>query len=228
MKMDTTQSSELHSYVFATETKPEKSILLLDQLLRPFGVPFELSAAEEVLLGRERYNTSVLFVTKGCFSVCNSANHLYMATLFAPTIIGLIDGYSLFYNVKNRPTHYIHAEVPCQGWRLPVDIFAEKCDEYNLWHDIARILAQRMMTMSTRESELVGIDAYGKIRSLLTELSLYPEEIRIQINAASFIQRRTRLSRSQTMKILAELKKGEFITIENGSLLAIHKLPFAF
>ncbi|WP_419761793.1 helix-turn-helix domain-containing protein [Algibacter miyuki] len=45
------------------------------------------------------------------------------------------------------------------------------------------------------------------VRTLLTELADYPEEYRRQINALSFIQRRTNLSRSRVMSILAELRK---------------------
>ncbi|WP_312213390.1 helix-turn-helix domain-containing protein [Pseudescherichia sp.] len=228
MKPDITHATTLQSSLFASATKPKKSIKHLHNILKPYGLPFQLAASEEMPLGRERRNTSVIFVSTGCFSLCNAANNLYIATLFAPTVVGLVDGYSLFHNVNRRPTHYIHAETHCQGWQVPVDTFAKKCDAFDLWHDIACILAQRMMIMSMRESELVGIDAYGKIRTLLMELALYPREIRNQIKAASFIQRRTRLSRSQTMKILAELKKGNFIEINNGILMAINKLPVGF
>ncbi|SQI91360.1 cyclic nucleotide-binding domain-containing protein [Klebsiella oxytoca] len=46
-------------------------------------------------------------------------------------------------------------------------------------------------------------------------------EIRQSITAANYIQSRTFLSRSSIMKILAELKKGSYITTERGILLQI-------
>jgi len=84
------------------------------------------------------------------------------------------------------------------------------------------------MMMSARDSELVGNDAYSKIRSLLMELWLYPEEIRRQIKVSSFIQRRTRISRSRIMDVLAELKKGQYIEMKSGVLVSMEKLPSAF
>lgn len=44
----------------------------------------------------------------------------------------------------------------------------------------------------------------------------------------NFIQRRTGISRSRTMKILSELKKGGYIHIDNGRLTALGKLPVAY
>ena len=62
------------------------------------------------------------------------------------------------------------------------------------------------------------MDSYPMVRTLLTELADYPEEYRRQINALSFIQRRTNLSRSRVMSILAELRKGGYITVHRGVL----------
>ncbi|MGK4720453.1 helix-turn-helix domain-containing protein, partial [Salmonella enterica] len=44
----------------------------------------------------------------------------------------------------------------------------------------------------------------------------------------NFIKRRTGISRSRTMKILSELKKGGYIQIDNGRLTALGKLPVAY
>ena len=200
----------------------------LHKVLAPFGTAFTLRASTKMLLSNERESAFILLVTSGCFAVSHAQVELHMATVFAPTVVGLIDGYSLYYDVKARPQHYIRAETDCTGWIVPLDLFVEKCDEFNLWHDIARILAQRMMVMSAHDSELVGNDAYSKIRSLLMELWLYPEDVRLQIKVSSFIQRRTRISRSRIMDVLAELKKGNYIEIKSGVLIAMEKLPLAF
>ncbi|MDC7841021.1 helix-turn-helix domain-containing protein, partial [Klebsiella pneumoniae] len=56
-----------------------------------------------------------------------------------------------------------------------------------------------------------------------------PEAYRRQINALSFIQRRTNLSRSRVMSILAELRKGGYITVHRGVLEKITRtLPAHF
>ena len=218
----------LHAFEFSQQTKPLKAIMDLHKVLAPFGTAFTLNAATKMLLSNDRETAFILLVTTGCFSVSHAQIDLHMATVFAPTVVGLIDGYSLYYDAKARPQHYIRAETDCTGWIIPLDLFVEKCDEFNLWHDISRILAQRVMVMSARDSELVGNDAYSKIRSLLMELWLYPEDIRLQIKVSSFIQRRTRISRSRIMDVLAELKKGNYIEMKSGVLTAMDKLPIAF
>lgn len=95
---------------------------------------------------------------------------------------------------------------------MAVEILNEK----NLWQEMAHILAQRLMVLRMRSQEMVGVDSYPMVRTLLTELADYPEEYRRQINALSFIQRRTNLSRSRVMSILAELRKGGYITVHRG------------
>ncbi|EMC8872176.1 helix-turn-helix domain-containing protein, partial [Escherichia coli] len=64
--------------------------------------------------------------------------------------------------------------------------------------------------------------------SLLIELWAYASEYRQSINVLNFIQRRTGISRSRTMKLLSELKKGGYITIDGGRLIDMKKLPTAF
>lgn len=77
-----------------------------------------------------------------------------------------------------------------------------------MWQEMAHILARKLMVLRMRSQEDGGVDSYPMVRTLLTELADYPEEYRRQINALSFIQRRTNLSRSRVMSILAELRKG--------------------
>ncbi|HDT6543928.1 TPA: helix-turn-helix domain-containing protein [Kluyvera ascorbata] len=228
MSQSDDSSRSLHAFEFSQKTKPLKTIMALHSILAPFGSAFTLNPSAKMLLSNDRETAFIVLVTTGCFSVSHAQVDLHMATVFAPTVVGLIDGYSLYYDVPARPQHYIRAETECTGWIIPLDTFVEKCDEFNLWHDIARILAQRVMVMSARDSEMVGNDAYSKIRSLLMELWLYPEDIRRQIKVSSFIQRRTRISRSRIMDVLAELKKGHYIEVQSGVLVYMDKLPTAF
>ena len=99
----------------------------------------------------------------------------------------------------------------------------------NLWQEMAHVLAQRLMVLSMRSQEMMGVDSYLMVRTLLTELADYPEAYRRQINVLSFIQRRTNLSRSRIMSILSELRKGGYITVHRGVLRTIaHPLPAHF
>ncbi|EOG8331849.1 MAG: helix-turn-helix domain-containing protein [Klebsiella sp.] len=102
-------------------------------------------------------------------------------------------------------------------------------DEQNLWHDIARILAHRLLVMAIREKEFIGVESFIMIRTLILELGSYPEEYREQINVLNFIQRRTNLSRSGILYVLSELRKGDYISVHRGVLKGINKrIPIDF
>jgi CRP-like cAMP-binding protein len=228
MPYEPDSSNSLHAYDFAMKTKPHMAIKILHEKLHGFGTPVTLEAGEELFFDNDKESAFIFLVYEGCISICHFNTGLHAGTGFAPTIVGLIDGYSLYYGVENRPRHYIVAETQCKGYKVPLDRFVEQCDKHELWHDIARILAQRLMTMSAMEEELVGRDAYGSIRAVLIELWLYPEDIRSQLNIAAFIQKRTNLSRSRIMAVLSALKEGGYITIKTGKLIDLNKLPKAF
>lgn len=151
-----------------------------------------------------------------------------MSSTFAPSIVGLVDSYGVTYDVPTRPEHFLVAETECSGRAVSLPDFIKTVDECDLWHDVARILAYRLMVMSVRDRELVGVDSYLKVRALLIELWAYASEYRQSINVLNFIQRRTGISRSRTMKLLSELKKGGYISIDGGRLLDMKKLPTAY
>ncbi|HFZ8995715.1 TPA: helix-turn-helix domain-containing protein [Citrobacter freundii] len=222
-------SGSLHSFYFRMTTKPIETIEHLLEKLTPFGVAFSLNANERMSLSQDNGKSFIVLMSSGCFSITHSASNLYISTVFAPSITGLVDSYGSHYDVKHSPRHDIRAETRCEGWLVPLDIFVQKCYELNLWHDVAKILAHRIMCLSARDSEMVGSDAYSKIRALLLEVGLYPEEIRHQITISSFIQRRTNISRSRVMGVLSALKKGEYLEIKSGKLISINKkLPVEF
>ncbi|HFS5794064.1 TPA: helix-turn-helix domain-containing protein [Citrobacter werkmanii] len=221
-------NTRLDSYLFARSTKPDEAIKTLNDALKPFGKVFTLPRNHTMELSKERDKAFIVMFEYGCFSVFHEESELAISTLFSPTVMGLIDAYSLYYGLEKRPQHYVLAETYCTGWSIPLDVFLAKCDELVLWHDVAKILAQRLMVMSARETELVGKDAYSKIRALLLELSRYPDNIREQINIAAFISHRTKMSKSRIMSILSELRSGDYITTDKGVLTSITKLPTSF
>ncbi len=51
------------------------------------------------------------------------------------------------------------------------------------------------------------------------------ETLRQTINTCDYIQEKTHISRSRVMKILSDLKIGNYIEIERGVLIKINKLP---
>jgi len=75
---------------------------------------------------------------------------------------------------------------------------------------------------------LTAPTSFDILRYQLLMLIQETDEIRASTAAYQYILDRTRLSRSSIMKMLAELKKGNYIQLENGKLIAIHHLPNRF
>lgn len=63
------------------------------------------------------------------------------------------------------------------------------------------------------------------IRQQLIKLMEEEEGYRYSVTAERYIREKTRLSRSGVMRILAALKTGGFIEMEEGKLIKINKLP---
>lgn len=217
----------LHSFIFAQRAKPYAAIDALFSALLPFGQPFVLQPGEEMSLSSEQGNHVVL-LEEGIISFCRNSDRIHMTSGFAPSVMGLVDSYGVTYGVTPRPEHILVAETECHGRAVQLADFIRVADACDLWHDVARYLAYHLMILFARDRELVGVDSYYKVRSLLIEIWAYPEAYRRSINVLAFIQRRTGISRSRTLKILSELKKGGYISIENGRLLDVKKLPNAY
>jgi CRP-like cAMP-binding protein len=230
MKLDNFENDNentLHSYLFSQQAKPHAAIDALFSALLPFGKPFTVATGEEFLLHSEQVNRIVL-LESGIFSFCRSDSRLHVLSAFAPSLVGLVDSYGVTYNVPTRPEHILIAETECRGRAVSLPDFIKVADECDLWHDVARILAYRLMVMNVRDRELVGVDSYLKVRALLIEIWAYADEYRQSINVLNFIQRRTGISRSRTMKLLSELRRGGYINIDGGRLLDVKKLPMAY
>lgn len=230
MNEPSTQDSNenaLHSFLFSQQAKPHAAIDALFTALMPFGQPFTLGIGDEFYLQANDENYIVL-LESGIVSYCRRDNGLHITSSFAPSVVGMVDSYGATYNVQARPEHFLIAETACSGRFVRLPDFLKIVNECDLWHDVARCLAYRLMVMSARDRELVGVDSYLKVRALLIEIWAYPQAYRENIIVLNFIQRRTGISRSRTMKILSELKKGGYITIDNGRLTALGKLPVAY
>lgn len=67
--------------------------------------------------------------------------------------------------------------------------------------------------------------AYEIIRYQLLELMTESDEFRASTTVEKYIRSKTHLSRSGILKILAELKTGSFVEMNEGRLVKINKLP---
>ncbi|MBK3267120.1 cytoplasmic protein [Klebsiella pneumoniae] len=219
----------LTSFYYGRQTKPSLAVKSLLSAFLPVSSPFALPRSTYYRFPPTREESGIILIEEGIASVCHAEKSMVVSTIFAPSLLGLIDGYGAFNGIPEKSHCSVFAETDLRGGWIGHQVAVEILNEKNLWQEMAHILAQRLMVLRMRSQEMVGVDSYPMVRTLLTELADYPEEYRRQINALSFIQRRTNLSRSRVMSILAELRKGGYITVHRGVLEKITRtLPAHF
>lgn len=196
---------------------------------RPVSTPFELAQSNYYHFPLAQSESGFILLEAGVASVCFAENQLVISTILAPAILGLIDNYGVFNGLPDKRHCSLFAETDLSGRWIAHQAAVNILNEKNLWQEMAHILTQRLMVLSMRERELLGVDSYQMVRILLMELAVYSETYRRQINVLRFIQRRTNLSRSRIMSILSELRKGGYIIIHRGVLMTIAQpLPANF
>lgn len=196
---------------------------------RPVSTPFELAQSNYYHFPLAQSEFGFILLEEGVASVCFAENQLVISTILAPAILGLIDNYGVFNGLPDKRHCSLFAETDLSGRWIAHQAAVNILNEKNLWQEMAHILTQRLMVLSMRERELLGVDSYQMVRILLMELAVYSETYRRQINVLRFIQRRTNLSRSRIMSILSELRKGGYIIIHRGVLMTIAQpLPANF
>lgn len=196
---------------------------------RPVSTPFELAQSNYYHFPLAQSESGFILLEEGVASVCFAENQLVISTVLAPAILGLIDNYGVFNGLPDKRHCSLFAETDLSGRWIAHQAAVNILNEKNLWQEMAHILTQRLMVLSMREQELLGVDSYQMVRILLMELAVYSETYRRQINVLRFIQRRINLSRSRIMSILSELRKGGYIIIHRGVLMTIAQpLPANF
>ncbi|QWZ48818.1 helix-turn-helix domain-containing protein [Enterobacter bugandensis] len=218
-----------HPFEFIAGTKPIKAIEEMFTALLPFGSKKIITRGSSINLEKINPGGGVLLIQDGFLSGSSAASEIVKSTFLPPSIVGIIDSYSFFYNVPGRSNHIFYAETEVVSFFVPIQKFIEICDSQpDLWHNVARILAHRLMVATMRNSALVGGDAYTGIKQLLEEIDSFPNAYKQQINVPYYIVRRTGVSRSRVMKILSDLKMGGYIIIKDGKLIQLNNLPAAY
>ncbi|WP_180960703.1 helix-turn-helix domain-containing protein, partial [Klebsiella aerogenes] len=79
--------------------------------------------------------------------------------------------------------------------------------------------------LSKRDDVLVARSAYSVIREFLIEINELIIHHNRDINVYDYIQEYTNFARSTIIKILSDLKKGNYIVIEKSRLMSMTTLP---
>lgn len=200
--------------------RPTTAIDTVFALFEPLAHPIILNRGQKLCFGE--MNGFLYLFKSGRISLVRTEDDLYLGNTAEKSLLGLIN----YYHPLNH--YYYQAEADCSLACIPFSVAFDLVKQHNLWEQIIQILSWNFFMILKRDNRLTGHNAYTAIRRLLLELMQLPEHIRQQLPLANYIQKYTRLSRSQVMRILKELKEGHYIETARGKLITVHRLPDKF
>ena len=184
-----------------------------------------LPAAERVVIGRgdvvHYYKDDIrqcFLLLQGSVALHRRGDGIVLNSESAPFILGVSSQFS-------SEHLYVRALETSEIARVPLDCFNHIVAQLDLWEHFSKLLIYTASRVYEHCAQISQMSAYDIIRFQLVELMQEPDAIRQKITAAAYIKSRTYLSRSGIMRILAELRTGNYITMERGILLDINHLP---
>jgi len=187
----------------------------------------ELSDPLRVRLGRERQIISLdnledpmtFILHSGIVAVYRTRDQLLLKFIEAPMIVGMND------LIDTNAGFYMQACGEIKYEIKPLKSTLEIINQRNLWQEAAYSYMYAIKRLLEAHETSVGLSTYELIRLNLVSLMTEKEDLRLTVNACDYIQEKTHLSRSRVMKILSDLKAGDYIEIQRGILIKINKLP---
>ena len=147
------------------------------------------------------------------------SDELCVFTLQGQCIFGLS---AIFYNSSHM---YALVRANTVVRSIKKDDFARLMTEKNLWPELTKVLSWYICLLSKRDDVLVARSAYSVVREFLLEINELIVHHQRDINVYDYIQEYTNLARSTIIKILSDLKKGQYIVVEKGRLINMTTLP---
>ena len=192
--------AEVESIVAATAAYPERTLKKWQKIILADSDYVHVVLSGEIELRRRSDDLSTFIVSRqyvlGISMLFHSCDHLYA---IART------------NVVVRS--------------IKKDDFLRLVEEHNFWPHLTKILSWHINIMGKRDDVLVARSAYSVVREFLIEIYDLMINHHRDINIYDYIQEYTNLARSTIIKILSDLKKGQYIVVEKGRLLNLTSLP---
>lgn len=158
-------------------------------------------------------------ILEGTVAVYRRNDNMMLSTARSPAVFGLANLTDIYFD------DYIKTINPCLIGEISTARVNDIIKEKSLWG----LLSKQLMFVYGRLYNNVmpqgAPTAYEMIRQQLLNLIEEDESYRAAVTAELYIREKTHLSRSGVMRILADLKTGGFIEMEEGRLIKIHKLP---
>ncbi|HBC9222584.1 TPA: helix-turn-helix domain-containing protein [Enterobacter cloacae] len=186
--------------------------------LQPYSTVRHLDRGEQLDLVVDGRGMSYL-ILEGTVAIYRRSDNLMLSTAKSPALFGVANINDIFFD------DYLKTVTPCKIGTLTAEQLHVIIQEKALWG----LISNHLMFMYNRLYNTVmpkgAPTAYEMIRQQLMLLMNEDESYRREITAERYIRDKTQLSRSGVMRILADLKTGGFIEMEDGRLIKINKLP---
>lgn len=147
------------------------------------------------------------------------SDELCMFTLQGQCIFGLS---AIFYN-SSHVYGLVRANTVVRT--IKKEAFEKLITQCGLWPELTKVLAWYICLLNKCDDVLVARSAYSVVREFLLEINELIVHHQRDINIYDYIQEYTNLARSTIIKILSDLKKGQYIVVEKGRLITLSNLP---
>jgi CRP-like cAMP-binding protein len=160
---------------------------------------------------------------QGTLKIERAKEDLLVGICSAPMIIGLPGLLS-----PSRENHRVTALTSCQLYQLEPGKCSAILEQHKLWRHAFNWVSWQCRMQEQRDVQLIGKGSYSQIRATLQTMAQWDETLLGRIGVMSYIQQRTRISRSVIAEVLAALREGKYIEMEKGKLLSINRLPLEY
>lgn len=202
----------------STRVPPQYAIEILEKMLPhitfkayPVGYRISYSATKQ---------SHVYLLRKGVISLYRQPDDILLDIFEASMLRGIIPLHDMSQSVFT-----FKAITSIEMAIVDRQKFENLLNQLDLWQTFASHLQLVSSMMTEILFKLISPSAFDIVRLQLYELMAKPEYIRETITIESYIKGKSRISRSAIMRILSELKKGGYITAENGILKKINYIP---
>ncbi|MET6679135.1 helix-turn-helix domain-containing protein [Citrobacter amalonaticus] len=199
--------------------KPIAEFIKLDAHLSSYGTHFDVLCKKQVLYFNESNDNKVVVIRSGTISI-RREKAVLIGFAEAPIITGLAN------SLIEADAHYqLMTEAKCSGYFLPASIGMKIIEDNSLWREAFCWLAWRNRVMELRDLQLIGNNSYDQIRVTLMSMMEWDETLRNRVGVMNYIHQRTCISRSVVAEVLSALRKGGYIEMKQGKLIAVNHLP---
>ena len=178
---------------------------------------------EKTLKKWQKISTSdsgkIHIIVSGDMEFRRESDELCMFSLQGQCIFGLS---SIYYN-SSHMYGLVRSNTVVRS--IDKEEFMALMTDKNLWPQLTKVLSWYICMLSKRDDVLVARSAYSVVREFLLEINELIVHHQRDINVYDYIQEYTNLARSTIIKILSDLKKGQYIVVEKGRLLNLTTLP---